>query len=199
MQVLDNGRLKDGQGRDVDFRNTYIIMTTNAGQTDKKKTGSIGFTGTAEDTESVKNAINTFFSPEFRNRLDAVVEFDKLGSEAILQIAEKKLLEKSETLFKSRGIRLEFTKAVTEQVAKNGYDSGMGARPLDRYIQTHVDGILTAPILNGTLRKGDAVRIDFREAVEGKGPEFVHEKLRVVSNDNEDEGFPAVLRSARPH
>lgn len=200
LQVLDNGFLKDGQGRDVDFRNVYLIMTTNAGQVDKKATGGIGFTAASKDDESVTTAINKMFAPELRNRLDATVQFKELDREVIKSVAVKALHEKAKTLFENKGIRLAFTTAAQLQVAEGGFDAAMGARPLTRYIANNIDPVLTLPILRGEFKKGDAVKVDFREAANGEAGSFTAEKINLPSNGNEAPQLPlrrtALLLSA---
>lgn len=189
LQTLDNGFLKDGQGRNVDFRNTYIIMTTNAGQAHKKKSGSIGFTAGTEDTETVSTALNNLFAPELRNRLDATVEFSPLGQEGVLKVAGKMLSDVARTLSQNKSITLTFTEAATQQVATGGFDPVMGARPLGRYIENNIYPILGPAILRGAIKKGDHIQVDFKSAAEGDKAEFMYEKLRIHANDDTAQVF----------
>lgn len=184
LQILDNGFVTDGQGRQVDFRNTVIIMTTNAGQKVEKKGASIGFT--ASKPEEDKNAgVNQFFTPEFRNRLDAVIQFESLSKEVIPLVVRKFLDKKAETLMENRGITLEFTQAAADQVAKDGFDPVMNARPLARYINEHIDDILTEPILMGKVKQGDILLIDFAAAAEAEDGDgkFTYSKVLRPAND----------------
>ncbi|MDD3020026.1 MAG: ATP-dependent Clp protease ATP-binding subunit [Alphaproteobacteria bacterium] len=181
LQVMDNGHITDGQGRPVDCRNIYLLMTTNAGQAQKKKS-SIGFNAVA-DTETVPNAITQFFSPEFINRMDAVVEFEALGKDGIEEIAKKLLGIKAATLFENKGITLEFTKAAIDQVSTGGFDAAHGARPMKRYINDQIDPVVSKLILGGAARKGDTLLINFREATDDSKATFECNKLVKPAND----------------
>ncbi|MDD3020683.1 MAG: ATP-dependent Clp protease ATP-binding subunit [Alphaproteobacteria bacterium] len=194
LQVMDNGHITDGQGRPVDCRNIYLLMTTNAGQTQKKKS-SIGFNAVA-DTETVPNAINQLFSPELINRMDAVVDFDALKKEGIEKIAEKLLRIKATTLFENKGITLEFTKAAIDQVSTGGFDAVHGARPMKRYINTQIDPVVSKLILDGVARKGDTLLINFREATDNSKATFECNKLVKPANDR---GSCALLTYQRTH
>jgi len=135
LQILEDGRLTDSQGRTVSFKNTVIIMTSNAGTTDKKITVGFGKENTAT---SVLDSLSSYFRPEFLNRLDAIIEFRSLEKEHMLQIVELMLKDLKETL-KDEGIHVEFSKETLEKLADIGYHPAFGARPLRRAIQEHVE------------------------------------------------------------
>ena len=135
LQVMDNGRLTDQHGKTVDFRNVILIMTTNAGASDLAKE-AIGF-GRTERTGDDTEAINRMFTPEFRNRLDAVVPFSNLPPAVIAQVVEKFIMQ-LEAQLADRGVTIEMTDAARDWLAKTGYDKLYGARPLGRVIQENV-------------------------------------------------------------
>ena len=170
LQVLDEGRLTDGNGRLVDFRNTVIIMTSNAGTRQLKDFGrGIGFNaggiGLAMDDKDkeharsiVQKALSKQFSPEFLNRLDEIITFDQLDLEAIKRIIDielKGLLKRIGDL----GFTIELSNEAKEFVATKGYDVQFGARPLKRAIQTYIEDGVCERIVNGELKAGDVIRI----------------------------------------
>lgn len=141
LQVLDDGRLTDGQGRTVSFKDTIIIMTSNAGT--GKVEASVGFGASREGrTNSVMNELGNFFSPEFMNRFDGIIEFQALSKENLLQIVNLMLEDVRERLGKN-GIQLSVTDKVKEKLVDLGYDPKMGARPLRRTIQDHIEDSIT--------------------------------------------------------
>ncbi|MBG9367725.1 ATP-dependent Clp protease ATP-binding subunit [Streptococcus sp. NLN64] len=141
LQVLDDGRLTDGQGRTVSFKDTIIIMTSNAGT--GKVEASVGFGASREGrTNSVMNELGNFFSPEFMNRFDGIIEFQALSKENLLQIVDLMLDDVRERLGKN-GIQLSVTDKVKEKLVDLGYDPKMGARPLRRTIQDHIEDAIT--------------------------------------------------------
>lgn len=141
LQVLDDGRLTDGQGRTVSFKDTIIIMTSNAGT--GKVEASVGFGASREGrTNSVMNELGNFFSPEFMNRFDGIIEFQALSKENLLQIVDLMLQDVRERLSKN-GIQLSVTDKVKEKLVDLGYDPKMGARPLRRTIQDHIEDAIT--------------------------------------------------------
>lgn len=141
LQVLDDGRLTDGQGRTVSFKDTIIIMTSNAGT--GKVEASVGFGASREGrTNSVMNELGNFFSPEFMNRFDGIIEFQALSKENLLQIVNLMLEDVRERLGKN-GIQLSVTDKVKEKLVNLGYDPKMGARPLRRTIQDHIEDSIT--------------------------------------------------------
>jgi ATP-dependent Clp protease ATP-binding subunit ClpB len=164
LQVLDDGRLTDGQGRTVDFRNAVIVMTSNLGsQLIQEMLGTGGGSSAAQDYAAIKEAVmgvvGSHFRPEFINRIDEAVVFHPLGSTQIRQIARiqtqglvKRLAERS--------IALTFTDAALDRLAEVGFDPVYGARPLKRAIQAQVENPLARMILDGQFAAGDAVQVD---------------------------------------
>ncbi len=163
LQVMDSGRLTDSQGRSTDFRNVVIIMTTNAGAKEMES-GSIGLSGSLakEATHKRDAAIKNFFTPEFRNRLDGIVHFNKLGTDYIIQIVEKFLTE-LETKLAAKNVHLEVDHEVKEWMAETGYDPKMGARPLARIVDQQIKKPLSQEILFGELEKGGRVKVVLNE------------------------------------
>ena len=157
LQVMDHGKLTDHNGKQVDFRNVILIMTTNAGATEMDKP-VMGFTATERSGDDVE-AINKLFTPEFRNRLDAVIPFTSLPTEVVHQVVRKFVVQ-LEAQLADRGVTFELTDAATAWLAKKGYDPKMGARPLGRVIQEHIKRPLAEEILFGKLVKGGTVRVD---------------------------------------
>ncbi|GIT91168.1 ATP-dependent Clp protease ATP-binding subunit ClpA [Jannaschia pagri] len=156
LQVMDHGKLTDHNGRAVDFRNVVLIMTSNAGASDMAK-AAIGFGRDRREGEDTA-AIERTFTPEFRNRLDAIISFGPLPKETILQVVEKFVLQLEAQLL-DRGVTIELTRAAAEWVADKGYDDKMGARPLGRVIQEHVKKPLAEELLFGKLAKGGVVKV----------------------------------------
>ncbi|MFV9511693.1 ATP-dependent Clp protease ATP-binding subunit [Tepidibacillus sp. LV47] len=165
LQVLEDGRLTDGKGRTVDFRNTIIIMTSNVGAEMIKKNTGLGFkTRTVEQDydnmkERVMEELKRTFRPEFLNRLDEIIVFHSLSEEHIKQIATL-LAEQLRKRLIEFGVDFELTEAAKDFLAKEGYDPNFGARPLRRAIQKHIEDKLSEELLKGTITKGDKVTID---------------------------------------
>ncbi|MCK0168009.1 ATP-dependent Clp protease ATP-binding subunit ClpA [Jannaschia sp. S6380] len=159
LQVMDHGKLTDHNGRAVDFRNVVLIMTSNAGASEMSK-AAIGFGRDRREGEDTA-AIERTFTPEFRNRLDAVISFGPLPKETILQVVEKFVLQLEAQLM-DRGVSIELTRAAAEWIADKGYDDKMGARPLARVIQEHVKKPLAEELLFGKLAKGGVVKVDVK-------------------------------------
>ena len=157
LQVMDNGTLTDANGRAVDFRNVILIMTTNAGAADAAKS-SIGFGRAGAGNDEDDKAIKRLFTPEFRNRLDAIVKFDPLGEESIAKVVDKFIIQ-LEAQLSDRKILFEVSKAANTWLAKKGYDKSFGARPLARTIQEHIKKPLADEILFGKLKKGGLVKV----------------------------------------
>ncbi|WP_119677721.1 ATP-dependent Clp protease ATP-binding subunit ClpA [Indioceanicola profundi] len=156
LQVMDHGKLTDHNGKTVDFRNVILIMTTNAGAADMAK-AAIGFgreVRIGEDEEAIKK----MFTPEFRNRLDAIVPFAGLKEETVARVVDKFVME-LEAQLSDRGVTIELSDEAREWLAKKGYDPIMGARPLARTIQEHVKKPLAEELLFGRLTKGGAVTV----------------------------------------
>jgi ATP-dependent Clp protease ATP-binding subunit ClpA len=159
LQVMDHATLTDNNGRKADFRNVIVIMTSNAGSREMSA-ASIGFGDVNKDTESKgKKAIEKFFSPEFRNRLDAIISFQALNLDIMEKIVDKFVKELNEQLVTKRVV-VNITPAVRTWLAKVGYDPKYGARPLDRVIQKEIKDHLSDDILFGRLNKGGEVVID---------------------------------------
>ena len=162
LQVMDHATLTDNNGRKADFRNVIVIMTSNAGSREMSA-ASIGFGDVNKDTESKgKKAIEKFFSPEFRNRLDAIISFQSLNLEIMEKIVDKFLKELNEQLVIKK-VSVQITPAVRTWLAKVGYDPKYGARPLDRVIQKEIKDHLSDDILFGRLNKGGEVVIDLED------------------------------------
>ncbi len=161
LQVMDNGTLTDSNGKKVDFRNVILVMTTNAGAADAAKE-AIGFGRGKKDDEADK-AVERLFTPEFRNRLDAIIPFAPLGPESISRVVEKFVLQ-LEAQLTDRGVTFELTPDATAWLAERGYDSRFGARPLGRVIQEHIKKPLADEILFGELAKGGLVKVDIDPA-----------------------------------
>lgn len=172
LQVFDDGRLTDGNGRTVDFRNTVIIMTSNAGTRQLKDFAhGVGFTaagagnGLAADDKDkeyarsiIQKALSKQFSPEFLNRLDEIITFDQLDLDAINRIIDvelKSVLARIEAL----GYKVEIAKEAKDMVAKKGYDVQFGARPLKRAIQNHLEDGISDLIINGDLKPGNTIHV----------------------------------------
>ena len=171
LQVMDHGTLTDHNGRTVNFRNVVLIMTSNAGASDMAKE-AIGFgrdKRTGEDTAAIERT----FTPEFRNRLDAVISFGALPKEVIMQVVEKFVLQLEAQLM-DRNVTIELTKPAAEWLADRGYDEKMGARPLGRVIQEHIKKPLAEELLFGKLAKGGIVQVGVKDGkidlrIEGPG------------------------------
>ncbi|HHJ19108.1 MAG TPA: ATP-dependent chaperone ClpB, partial [Gammaproteobacteria bacterium] len=160
LQVLDDGRLTDGQGRTVDFRNTVIIMTSNLGSDLIQQMS--GESQYEEMKKAVMEVVGTHFRPEFINRVDETVVFHPLGQEAIRKIAEIQLVHLRERL-SERDLKIEFTDAALAQLAAAGFDPVYGARPLKRAIQSEVENPLAQSILSGVYLPGDTILVDVQE------------------------------------
>jgi ATP-dependent Clp protease ATP-binding subunit ClpB len=158
LQVLDDGRLTDGQGRTVDFKNTVIIMTSNIGsQIIQDLQGKEGADWEIE--AQVRTLLRDHFRPEFLNRIDEIVTFHSLGKEHLKQIVDIQL-RGLENRLKTRGLHLVVTESAKAQLAERGYDPIFGARPLKRVIQQEIENPLATHILDGEFAEGDSVEID---------------------------------------
>ncbi|MBC7142042.1 MAG: AAA family ATPase, partial [Rhodobacteraceae bacterium] len=160
LQVMDHGKLTDHNGRQVDFRNVILIMTSNAGAADMAK-AAIGFGRDRREGEDTA-AIERMFTPEFRNRLDAVISFAPLSRDVILQVVDKFVLQLEAQLM-DRHVHIELTPEAANWLAEKGYDDRMGARPLGRVIQEHIKKPLAEELLFGKLTKGGVVRVLVRD------------------------------------
>ena len=160
LQVMDNGELTDHNGRTVSFRNVVLIMTSNAGASEQAKE-AVGFGRDRREGEDTA-AIERTFTPEFRNRLDAVISFAPLGKEVILRVVEKFVLQLEAQLM-DRNVTFELTRAAAEWLSDKGYDDKMGARPLGRVIQEHIKKPLAEELLFGKLAKGGVVKVGIKD------------------------------------
>ncbi len=162
LQVMDHGKLTDHNGRTVDFRNVILIMTSNAGASEMAK-AAIGFgreRRTGEDTA----AIERIFTPEFRNRLDAVIAFAPLGRDIIQQVVTKFVLQLEAQLI-DRNVHIDLSPEAADWLGEKGYDDKMGARPLGRVIQEHIKKPLAEELLFGKLTKGGTVHVGVKDGV----------------------------------
>ena len=159
LQVMDHGTLTDNNGRKADFRHVIIVMTTNAGAADMART-PIGFTPGDNTTDGME-AIKKLFTPEFRNRLDAVIQFGGLDERTIERVVEKLLVE-IETQLEGKRVSLQLDDASRRWIAKTGYDPKMGARPMARVIQEHIKRPLAEELLFGKLVEGGLVRVSVK-------------------------------------
>ncbi len=184
LQVMDHGTLTDNNGRKADFRNVIVIMTTNAGASDLQRR-SIGFSETRKQGDEMVE-IKRLFTPEFRNRLDAIISFAALDEEIILRVVDKFLMQLEEQLHEKK-VEAVFTDQLRKMLAKKGFDPLMGARPMQRLIQDTIRKALADELLFGKLVNGGRVTVDLDEAGEvalsfaegapptagGEGEEFV--------------------------
>jgi ATP-dependent Clp protease ATP-binding subunit ClpA len=156
LQVMDHGTLTDNNGRKADFRHVIIVMTTNAGAADMARP-SIGFTQSDNATDGME-AIRRLFSPEFRNRLDAVIQFGSLDPTTIERVVDKLIVE-VEMQLEQKGVQISLDDAARRWIAEKGYDPKMGARPMARIIQEHIKRPLAEELLFGSLANGGTVRV----------------------------------------
>ncbi len=160
LQVMDHGQLTDSNGKKIDFRNVVLIMTTNAGASDAQK-NSIGF-GRGKADDEVEEALKRLFTPEFRNRLDAIVQFRPLTPEIIRQVVQKFVMQ-LEAQLADRHVTIETADDAADWLAKNGFDELYGARPLARVIQENIKKPLADEILFGRLTKGGHVKVILKD------------------------------------
>ena len=156
LQIMDHGKLTDHNGKQVDFRNVILIMTTNAGAADLARQ-AYGFTRTKREGDDVE-AINRLFAPEFRNRLDAIITFAHLTPEIIAKVVEKFVLQ-LEAQLADRDVTIELSEEATKWLIEHGYDEQMGARPMARLIQENIKKPLADEVLFGKLKTGGHVRV----------------------------------------
>jgi ATP-dependent Clp protease ATP-binding subunit ClpC len=172
LQVLEDGRLTDAQGRVVDFKNTIIIMTTNLGTRDISKSLSLGFANVADAQGSyermkakVSDELKTHFRPEFLNRIDDIVVFHQLTEKEIVQIVDLMVAQLDERL-RAKDMGIELTSAAKGLLAKRGYDPVLGARPLRRTIQRELEDVLSEKMLFGDLKAGEIILVDVSDETE---------------------------------
>ena len=157
---MDHGTLTDNNGRKADFRHVTIVMTTNAGAQEMSR-ASVGFTTQDHATDGME-ALKKLFSPEFRNRLDSIIQFAPLDQKSVKRVVDKLIVELEAQLEKS-DVTIELEPAARQWIADRGYDKSMGARPMARVIQEHIKRPLAEELLFGILKDGGHVRIDCSE------------------------------------
>ncbi|NND36112.1 MAG: ATP-dependent Clp protease ATP-binding subunit ClpA [Gammaproteobacteria bacterium] len=187
LQVMDHGTLTDNNGRKADFRNVIVIMTTNAGAADMSRS-SIGFTQQDHTTDGMA-AIQKMFSPEFRNRLDAIIQFAPLDKNSILRVVDKLVLE-LESQLENHDVTLELTPEARQWIADRGYDPKMGARPMARIIQEHIKRPLAEVLLFGDLTEGGDVLIGLEDDELTLQPTPNTKKLEHISEPESPPGQP---------
>jgi ATP-dependent Clp protease ATP-binding subunit ClpC len=165
LQILDNGRLTDGQGRQVDFRNCVLIMTSNLGTEYVSRSGSLGFldsTANDKDTEArekIDKSLKDAFRPEFLNRIDEIIMFSPLTEKQMAKIVDLQMKEVAQRL-EENGLKVSLTKEARLWLAKNGYSPDFGARPLTRALQKHIESPLSKKLLAGEFKNGDVVIVN---------------------------------------
>ncbi|WP_156517328.1 AAA family ATPase, partial [Rhodococcus sp. EPR-279] len=174
LQVLEDGRLTDGQGRTVDFKNTVLIFTSNLGTADISKAVGLGFSsgeGTGSNYERMKLKVNDelkkHFRPEFLNRIDDIVVFHQLTRDEIIQMVDL-MLNRVEGALKNKDMAIEVTEKAKSLLAKRGFDPVLGARPLRRTIQREIEDALSEKILFGEIEAGQIILVDV-ENWDGEG------------------------------
>jgi len=171
LQILDDGRLTDGKGRVVDFRNTVLVMTSNLGTEFIRRGGTLGFlqkSGNAEDIEAnkmIEKSLKDTFRPEFLNRVDEIIIFSPLSLEQMYKIVDLQLLEIKQRL-DEHGLKISLSKEARKWLAKEGYDPSFGARPLQRTLQKQIESPLSVKLLSGNFKEGDEVLVNFDEKEE---------------------------------
>jgi ATP-dependent Clp protease ATP-binding subunit ClpC len=165
LQILDDGRLTDGQGRVVDFRNTVIIMTSNLGTEFGRKGGALGFVRPGDtpsqiaDARKIEDKLKATFRPEFLNRIDEIIIFGTLSVEDVEKIVDLQMKEIRDRL-REHGLFIDLTEAARRWLARQGYDSNFGARPLRRALQRYVESPLSVKMLKGEFKVGDTILVD---------------------------------------
>lgn len=162
LQVMDNGKLTDHHGKTVDFRNVILIMTTNAGASDMTRE-SIGFGEISRD-DVQEEAVKKLFTPEFRNRLDAIVPFDYLPTAVVSRVVDKFILQ-LELQLADRGVHIQLDDAAKAWLTERGYDKLYGARPMSRLIQEKIKQPLAEELLFGKLVHGGEVNVKLKDGV----------------------------------
>ncbi len=167
LQILDDGRLTDGQGRTVDFRNTVIIMTSNLGTSYARRGGTLGFVPNADaqtvaDHKQIEKALKETFRPEFLNRIDEIIIFSPLSMDEVKQIVDLQMKQIAERM-EEQGLTVELTDAARTWLAQQGYDPAFGARPLKRALQKYIESPLSVKLLRGEFVQGAHVIVDVTE------------------------------------
>jgi ATP-dependent Clp protease ATP-binding subunit ClpA len=198
LQVMDHGKLTDHNGKSIDFRNVILIMTTNAGASDMAK-AAIGFGSSRREGDDME-AINRLFSPEFRNRLDAIIPFGSLPVPVVHQVVQKFVMQ-LEAQLSERGVTFDLSQEAIEWLAEKGYDERMGARPLARVIQEHIKKPLAEEVLFGKLKNGGTVRVTVEKKETGeKGLklESIADEIPVKPKKEEVEPAPRKKAARKP-
>jgi ATP-dependent Clp protease ATP-binding subunit ClpA len=190
LQIMDHGKLTDHNGKQVDFRNVILIMTTNAGAADMARQ-AYGFTRIKREGDDVE-AINRLFAPEFRNRLDAIITFAHLSPEIIAKVVEKFVLQ-LEAQLGDRDVTIELSEEATKWLINHGYDEQMGARPMARLIQENIKKALADEVLFGKLKTGGHVRV-----IAAKDEETGSEKLAFEYLEGPITPKPEKIPEAKP-
>lgn len=180
LQVMDRGTLTDSNGRETDFRNILLIMTTNAGAQEQSRE-SMGFTEQDNSSDALQ-AIKRLFSPEFRNRLDSTIQFKHLNTSHVLKIIDKIIIE-LEAQMSDKSIRFKLNKPTKQWLVEKGYDKDMGARPMHRAIEKHIKKPIIDEILFGRLTKGGTVKIS---VVKGKLAFEIKGAMPLLTNDTKN-------------
>jgi ATP-dependent Clp protease ATP-binding subunit ClpC len=191
LQILEEGRLTDGHGHNVDFTNTVVIMTSNVGTAFGAKGGTLGFrqsgdVGTFDDTRlkgDIQDSLRKHFRPEFLNRIDEIIVFHTLTKEHVIEIVDLQMKEIAERLGE-HDVTIELTDPARTWLAEQGYDPAFGARPLRRTLQKQVESPLSIKLLRGEFKEGDVVVIDHNEA---EGLVFVTKEELVVEVPAQEE------------
>ncbi|MBE7185554.1 MAG: ATP-dependent Clp protease ATP-binding subunit ClpA [Methylobacterium mesophilicum] len=195
LQVMDHGKLTDHNGKQIDFRNVILIMTTNAGASEAQRS-AIGF-GSSKRTGDDEEAINRLFTPEFRNRLDAIIPFGPLPVPVIHQVVQKFVLQ-LEAQLSERGVTFDLSPDAIAWLADKGYDERMGARPLGRVIQEHIKKPLAEEVLFGRLKNGGTVKVTVEKKESGETGlhlESIAGEVPVKPKKEEPEGEPQARKS----
>ena len=179
LQVMDRGTLTDSNGRESDFRNVLLIMTTNAGAQEQSRE-SMGFTKQDNSSDSAQ-AIKRLFSPEFRNRLDSTIQFSSLKSSHVLKIVDKIIIE-LEAQMADKQIKFELSHLTKQWLVDKGYDKSMGARPMHRAIEKHIKKPIIDEILFGKLVNGGVVKVD---VIDNKLSFTINSKLPLLTNNSQ--------------
>ena len=203
LQVMDHGKLTDHNGKQIDFRNVILIMTTNAGAADMAK-AAIGFGSSKREGDDME-AINRMFTPEFRNRLDAIIPFGSLPVPVVHQVVQKFVMQ-LEAQLAERSVTFDLSDEAIAWLAEKGYDERMGARPLGRVIQEHIKKPLAEEVLFGKLKKGGTVRVTVEQKETGGSGlklEAIADEVPVKPKKEKPEGAPqrkkpAAARKAAP-
>ena len=188
LQVMDHGTLTDNNGRKADFRNVTIVMTTNAGAQEMSRT-SVGFM-VQDNSSDAMEVLKKLFSPEFRNRLDAIIQFEPLDEQSVARVVDKLIVELEAQLDKNE-VTIELEPAARDWVAVRGYDKKMGARPMARVIQEHIKRPLAEELLFGKLAEGGHVRVEV--AHDGQSLLLTVEPLKRELEDLREKGGQRAL------